>query len=60
MRTRCSLVDKQSSSIGSNTDVLKRLASRFHEAETGTFFTTTADNKACHVLLDKDRITALC
>jgi hypothetical protein len=42
-----------------NTDVLKQLASLCHEAETGTFFITTIDNKACHILIDKGRIKAL-
>lgn len=42
-----------------NTDVLKQLASLCHQAETGTFFITTTDNKACHILIEKGRVTAL-
>lgn len=42
-----------------NTEVLKQLANLCHAAETGTFFITTTDNKACHILLDSGRITAL-
>ncbi len=42
-----------------NTDVLKQLASLCHEAQSGTFFITTNDNKACHILLEKGRIKAL-
>lgn len=42
-----------------NTEVLKRLADLCHAAETGTFFITTTDNKACHILIDSGRITAL-
>lgn len=42
-----------------NTEVLKRLADLCHAAETGTFFITTTDNKACHILLEMGRITAL-
>lgn len=42
-----------------NTEVLKHLAGLCHAAETGTFFITTTDNKACHILLDTGRITAL-
>lgn len=42
-----------------NTEVLKNLANLCHASETGTFFITTTDNKACHILLDNGRITAL-
>jgi hypothetical protein len=42
-----------------NTEVLKRLADHCHAAETGTFFITTTDNKACHILVETGRITAL-
>lgn len=42
-----------------NTEVLKQLATLCHASETGTFFITTTDNKACHILLDSGRITAL-
>jgi len=42
-----------------NTEVLKRLADLCHAAETGTFFITTTDNKACHILVEDGRITAL-
>ena len=42
-----------------NTEVLKRLADLCHAAETGTFFITTTDNKACHILVETGRITAL-
>lgn len=42
-----------------NTDVLEYLASLCQEAETGTFFITTTDNKACHILIEGGRITAL-
>lgn len=42
-----------------NTEVLKRLAELCHAAETGTFFITTTDNKACHILLETGRISAL-
>ncbi|MBD3633542.1 MAG: hypothetical protein HUJ23_01370 [Methylophaga sp.] len=42
-----------------NTDVLNQLAQLCHQAETGTFFITTTDNKACHILLENGRINAL-
>ena len=42
-----------------NTEVLKQLATLCHAAETGTFFITTTDNKACHIILDTGRIEAL-
>lgn len=42
-----------------NTEVLKHLAELCHAAESGTFFITTTDNKACHILLEQGRITAL-
>lgn len=42
-----------------NTEVLKRLAELCHAAESGTFFITTINNKACHILIDSGRITAL-
>jgi hypothetical protein len=42
-----------------NTEVLKHLAGLCHAAETGTFFITTTDNKACHILVETGRITAL-
>lgn len=42
-----------------NTEVLKSLANLCHATETGTFFITTTDNKACHIILDSGRITAL-
>lgn len=42
-----------------NTDVLKQLASLCHRSENGTFFITTIDNKACHILLEQGRIRAL-
>lgn len=45
--------------MSANTDVLKQLASVCHEAQTGTFFITTTDNKACHILIEKGRICAL-
>ncbi len=42
-----------------NTEVLKHLASHCDQAETGTFFITTIDNKACHIVIEQGRITAL-
>ncbi len=42
-----------------NTEVLTHLANLCHAVETGTFFITTIDNKACHILLEKGQITAL-
>ena len=42
-----------------NTEVLKHLASLCHAQETGTFFITTTENKACHIILETGRITAL-
>jgi hypothetical protein len=42
-----------------NTEVLKQLANLCHATETGTFFITTTENKACHIIIDKGRITAL-
>jgi len=42
-----------------NTEVLKNLANFCHASETGTFFITTTDNKACHIIIENGRITAL-
>lgn len=42
-----------------NTEVLKNLANACHASETGTFFITTTDNKACHIIIENGRITAL-
>ncbi len=42
-----------------NTEVLKSLANLCQATETGTFFITTIDNKACHIILDSGRIVAL-
>jgi len=42
-----------------NTEVLRNLANLCHDTETGTFFITTTDNKACHIIIENGRITAL-
>jgi len=42
-----------------NAEVLKNLANLCHATETGTFFITTTDNKACHIIIENGRITAL-
>lgn len=42
-----------------NTEVLKHLARHCDQAETGTFFITTIDNKACHIVIEQGRIIAL-
>ena len=42
-----------------NTEVLERLGALCRAADTGTFFITTTDNKACHIVLDEGHITAM-
>lgn len=42
-----------------NREVLDHIAGLCDAAETGTLFITTGDNRACHVLIEQGRITAL-
>ncbi|MCX4186830.1 hypothetical protein [Methylophaga sp. OBS4] len=42
-----------------NTEVLNHIYSLCQAAETGTFFITTTENRACHLIIDNGRITAL-
>ncbi len=40
-------------------DVLKEIHSLSEADKTGTFFITTSDNRACHILIINGRVTAL-
>ncbi|HEC72953.1 MAG TPA: hypothetical protein ENI26_01120 [Methylophaga aminisulfidivorans] len=42
-----------------NRDVLQQLSSLCRSGQSGTFFITTTENRACHILLESGRITAL-
>ncbi|WP_417535904.1 hypothetical protein [Methylophaga sp.] len=42
-----------------NTEVLKQLYTLSQAEQTGTFFITTIQNRACHILLEQGRVVAL-
>lgn len=42
-----------------NREILDQLLTLCKNAETGTFFITTTDNRACHVVIEQGRITAM-
>jgi hypothetical protein len=42
-----------------NTEVLKQIYTLSQTEQTGTFFITTTQNRACHILLEHGRVVAL-
>ena len=41
------------------TEILNKLLTLCNEQKSGTFFLTTADNKACHIIFEQGRIEAM-